>query len=168
MFIKLHPRHKDIAYAYYLKAIATYVQISDIKLDQSKTEYASSSLKEVITKFPESKYALDAELKIDLVNDHLAGKEMFIGRYYLNNKNPLAAIKRFQIVIKKYDTTSHTPEALHRLVESSIMLGLVDEAQKYSIVLARNYPENQWCKYSNILMQQKISRKNNSISRKSN
>ena len=147
MFIKLHPRHENIAYAYYLKALAYYVQISDVRLDQSKTSFAREALEEVIEKFPGSKYAIDAALKIDLVNDHLAGKEMFVGRYYLNKKNPIAAIKRFQVVIKHYNTTSHAPECLYRLVESNMMLGLVDEAKKYADVLAHNYADNQWTKY---------------------
>jgi outer membrane protein assembly factor BamD len=152
IFIKLHPRYEDIAYAYYLKALSTYVQISDVRLDQSKTKYAGEGLEEVIMRFPESKYAIDAALKIDLVNDHLAGKEMFVGRYYLNKRNPVAAIKRFQIVVESYDTTSHVPEALHRLVESNLMLGLVDEAKKYATVLSHNYPDNQWRKYSDNLL----------------
>ncbi len=152
MFVKLHPRHEDVAYAYYLKALANYVQISDVRLDQSKTKYASEGLEEVIIRFPGSKYAIDAALKIDLVNDHLAGKEMFVGRYYLNKRNPVAAIKRFQIVVERYDTTSHAPEALHRLVESNVMLGLVEEARKYAVVLAHNYPDSQWRKYSDNLL----------------
>jgi len=152
IFIKLHPRYEDIAYAYYLKALATYVQISDVRLDQSKTEYAGQGLEEVILRFPNSIYAIDAALKIDLVKDHLAGKEMFVGRYYLNKRNPVAAIKRFQIVVENYDTTSHVPEALYRLVESNIMLGLVEEAKKYATVLAHNYPDSQWHKYSDNLL----------------
>ncbi|GAB4164705.1 MAG: outer membrane protein assembly factor BamD [Rickettsiaceae bacterium] len=152
MFIKLHPRHEYIAYAYYLKALANYVQISDVKLDQSRTKNAREDLEEVITRFPGSKYAIDAALKIDLVNDHLAGKEMAIGRYYLNKKNPVAAIKRFQSVIENYDTTSHASEALYRLVESNLMLGLIQEAKKYADVLKHNYPDNQWSSYSSNLL----------------
>lgn len=152
MFIKLHPRHADIAYAYYLKALANYVQISDVRLDQSKTNHAREGLEEVMARFPGSKYAIDAALKIDLVNDHLAGKEMFVGRYYLNKKNPIAAMKRFQIVVENYNTTSHAPEALYRLVESNVMLGLVDEARKYAGVLVHNYPDSQWRKYSDNLL----------------
>ncbi|PCJ29273.1 MAG: outer membrane protein assembly factor BamD [Rickettsiales bacterium] len=148
IFIKLHPRHSDIAYAYYLKALSNYTQISNVKLDQSRTRYAREGLREVIKRFPGTKYATDAALKIDLVNDHLAGKEMMVGRYYLNKKNPIAAIKRFQTVIDKYDTTSHTPEALHRLVESNLMLGLTEEAKKYAAVLNHNYHDSQWYGYS--------------------
>ena len=117
IFIKLHPRYDDISYAYYLKALANYTQVSSVQLDQSKTRYAREGLEEVIERFPSSKYAIDAALKIDLTNDHLAGKEMLVGRYYLKKRNPVAAMRRFQIVIENYDTTSHVPEALYRLVE---------------------------------------------------
>lgn len=144
IFIKLHPRHENIAYAYYLKALSNYVQISSVLLDQSRTRYAKESLEELIRRFPGTKYAIDAALKIDLVNDHLAGKEMSVGRYYLKRKNPIAAIKRFQNVIDEYQTTSHAEEALYRLVESNAMLGLKDEAEKYAAVLSHNYPSGSW------------------------
>lgn len=152
IFIKLHPRHEDISYAYYLKALANYVQISDVKLDQSRTQAARDSLEEVIARFPNSKYAIDAALKIDLTKDHLAGKEMLVGRYYLQKKNPVAAIKRFQSVVDQYDTTSHTSEALYRLVESNVMLGLYEEATKYAEVLVHNYPDSVWRKHSDHIM----------------
>ncbi len=152
IFLKLHPRHKDIAYAYYLKALANYVQISNVKLDQSRTRYAKEGLGEVIRRFPGSKYAIDAALKIDLVNAHLAGKQMLVGRYYLKKRNPVAAIKRFQIVVEEFDTTTHIPEALHRLVESNLMLGLSDEAKKYANVLAHNYPKSKWNSFSKKLL----------------
>jgi len=152
IFIKLHPRHEYIAYAYYLKALANYTQISSVKLDQSRTRYARSGLEEVIQRFPGSKYAIDAALKIDLVNDHLSGKEMLIGRYYLQKRNPVAAIRRFQAVVEDYDTTSHVAEALYRLVESNMMIGLVDEAKKYAAVLKHNYPDSTWDKHSNYLL----------------
>ena len=144
IFIKLHPRHEDIAYAYYLRSLANYVQVSSVLLDQSRTRYAKEGFEEVIRRFPGTKYAIDAALKIDLVNDHLAGKEMLVGRYYLNKKNPVAAIKRFQTVIDEYDTTSHAEEALYRLVETNVMLGLKDEAAKYAAVLEHNYPKGSW------------------------
>lgn len=152
VFIKLHPRHQDIAYAYYLKAMSNYIQISDVQLDQSRTQNALSDLKEVMQKFPGSKYAIDSSLKIDLVYDHLAGKEMLVGRYYLKRKNPIAAIKRFQTVVNKYDTTSHTPEALYRLIESNLALGIVDEAKKYFAVISHNYPNTSWYRYSENLL----------------
>ncbi len=144
IFIKLHPRHEDVAYAYYLKAMANYIQVSSVLLDQSRTRYAKEGFEELISRFPGTKYALDAALKIDLVNDHLAGKEMLVGRYYLKKKNPVAAVKRFQTVIDKYDTTSHAEEALYRLVETNVMLGLKDEAEKYATVLEHNYPKGSW------------------------
>ncbi len=144
IFIKLHPRHEDIAYAYYLKALANYVQISSVLLDQSRTRYAKEDFEELIRRFPSTKYAIDAALKIDLVNDHLAGKEMLVGRYYLKKKNPIAAVKRFQTVINEYDTTSHAEEALYRLIETNLMLGLKDEAEKYVAVLEHNYPKSNW------------------------
>jgi outer membrane protein assembly factor BamD len=152
IFLKLHPRHENVAYAYYLKALANYVQISSVKLDQSRTRYAKEGLEEVISRFPGSKYAIDAALKIDLVNDHLAGKQMLVGRYYLTKKNPVAAIKRFQTVVEEYDTTTHIPEALHRLVESNLMLGLKDEAKKYADVLMHNYPKSSWNNFSKNLL----------------
>ena len=152
VFIKLHPRHEGIAYAYYLKALANYTQISNVKLDQSRTRYAKAGLNEVMTRFPGSKYAIDAALKIDLVNDHLAGKEMLVGRYYLKKNNPIAAITRFQVVVDEYDTTTHVVEALHRLVETNLMLGLRGEAEKYANVLKHNYSDSQWYQYSQRLL----------------
>lgn len=147
LFVKLHPMNIDIAYAYYLKALSYYMQISNVALDQSKTALAKESFETVIKRFPGSKYAIDAALKIDLVNDHLAGKEIDIGRYYLYKKNPIAAIRRFQNVIDNYQTTSHIPEALYRMVESYLVLGLVDEAEKCASVLGHNYQDNKWYKY---------------------
>ena len=129
-----------------------YVQISNVKLDQSRTRYAKEGLGEVIRRFPGSKYAIDAALKIDLVNAHLAGKQMLVGRYYLKKRNPVAAIKRFQIVVEEFDTTTHIPEALHRLVESNLMIGLSDEAKKYANVLAHNYPKSKWNSFSKKLL----------------
>lgn len=148
VFIALHPANEDIAYAYYLKALSYYMLISNVSLDQSRTFLAKKSFEDVILKFPKTKYAIDASLKIDLVNDHLAGKEIAVGRYYLNEKNPIAAINRFQQVVDNYQTTSHTAEALYRLVESYIMLGLPDEAKKYASVLGYNYPNSRWYSYA--------------------
>ena len=146
-FIKLHPMHEDIAYAYYLKALSYYRQISNVQLDQSRTFLAKKSFEDVIRLFPKTKYSIDAALKIDLVNDHLAGKEMDVGHYYLMQNNPIAAINRFQIIVDDYQTTSHIPEALYRLVESYLMLGLSNEAKKYAVVLGHNYPDSTWYKY---------------------
>lgn len=156
MFIKLHPMNEDIAYAYYLKALAYYMQISNVKLDQSRTFLARDSFEEVMKFFPKTKYAIDAALKIDLVNDHLAGKEMDVGRYYLQRNNPIAAINRFQLIIEEYQTTSHAPEALYRLVESNLMLGINEEAKKYAAVLGYNYPDNIWYKHAYSLISHSI------------
>ncbi len=146
LFIKLHPRHPDIAYAYYLKALSNYAQISSVNLDQSRTKIAKEDFGELLRKFPNTKYANDAELKLDLINDHLAGKEMLIGRYYLKNNNPIAALQRFQNVIETYSFTEHAEEALFRMVESNISLGLIGEAKKYAAVLGHNYPKGNWYK----------------------
>lgn len=145
-FIRLHPMHEDIAYAYYLRGLCEYMQINRAELDQSPTEKAKNVFQEVIKRFPNTKYALDASLKIDLVYDHLAGSEMDVGRYYLAQNNPVSAIPRFQKVIKEYETTSHLPEALYRMVESYMMLSLKDEAKKYGSVLGHNYNESKWYK----------------------
>jgi len=143
-FIQLHPGHKDTPYAYYLKAICYYEQITDVGRDQQMTQKAMSSLDELVRRFPNSEYARDARLKIDLARDHLAGKEMTIGRYYLNQGLYLAAINRFKVVIEKYQTTTHVPEALHRITEAYLALGVVDEAQNAAAVLGYNYPGSEW------------------------
>ena len=117
-FIQLHPSHKDVAYAYYLKAICYFEQIVDVGRDQAATGQALDNLREVTARYPHTEYALDARLKIDMVNDQLAGKEMTIGRWYLRQNDTLAAIGRFKTVVDRYQTTSHTPEALYRLVRS--------------------------------------------------
>ncbi len=144
VFIKLHPRHPDVVYAYYLIGLNNYVQISSVKLDQSRTKYAKESFQVVINRFPATKYAVDAALKMDLIDDHLAGKEMEIGRYYLSKKNPIAAIKRFQNVLDQYNATTHVMEALYRLIEVNVMLGLRHEGMKYAEVLEYNYPDSYW------------------------
>ena len=143
-FIQLHPGHRDIAYAYYLKAISYYVQIVDVGRDQKTTELALKALDDVVRRFPDSKYARDAKLKLDFTRDHLAGKEMEIGRYYLNRSQYLAAMNRFRRVIDNYQTTTHVPEALERLVECDLALGLTDEAKTNAAVLGHNYPGNEW------------------------
>jgi outer membrane protein assembly factor BamD len=143
-FIQLHPGNRDIAYAHYLKALAYYEQISDVVRDQGTTEHARAALGEVIRRFPNSRYARDAKLKLDLTQDHLAGKEMEVGRYYLTRAHYLAAINRFRRVIDDYQTTSHVPEALHRLVESYSALGIEVEARKAAAVLGHNFPGSEW------------------------
>ena len=143
-FIQLHPGHRDVAYAYYLKALDYYVQIADVGRDQRATEKALNSLAEVVRRFPDSRYARDARLKIDLARDHLAGKEMEIGRWYEGQRLYLAAINRFQRVVADYQTTTHVPEALHRLTECYLSLGLPEEAQRTASVLGYNYPGSVW------------------------
>ena len=143
-FIQLHPGHRDIAYAYYLKAISYYVQITDVGRDQKITEQALKALDDVVRRFPDSKYARDAKLKLDFTRDHLTGKEMEIGRYYLKRGQYLAAMNRFKRVIDNYQTTTHVPEALERLVECDLALGLHDEAKANAAVLGHNYPGSEW------------------------
>jgi outer membrane protein assembly factor BamD len=143
-FISLHPGHRDIAYAYYLKALNYYVQIADVGRDQKQTQQALTALADVVKRFPESKYGRDAHLKIDLARDHLAGKEMEIGRWYERQADYLAAINRFKHVVDDYQTTTHVPEALHRLAECYTALGLTEEASRVASVLGYNYPGSEW------------------------
>jgi outer membrane protein assembly factor BamD len=143
-FIRLHPGNRDIAYAYYLKSLSYYERISDVARDQLVTELALKGLNEVVRRFPNSKYARDAKLKIDLTRDHLAGKQMEIGRFYLDRNHYLAAINRFRRVVDDYQTTTHVPEALHRLVEAYTAIGVIDEARRVAAVLGHNYPGSEW------------------------
>ena len=143
-FLSIHPGNRDAPYAYYLIALCYYEQISDVDRDQKITGQALSALNEVVRRYPATRYAADARIKIDLVNDHLAGKEMQIGRYYERSGRWLAASLRFRNVVESYQTTSHAPEALYRMVESSLNLGMQEEAQKYAAVLGANYPGNEW------------------------
>ena len=143
-FIQLHPSHRDVAYAYYLRALSHYEQIADVQRDQRSTELALAALREVVNRFPASAYARDARLKIDLCRDHLAGKEMEIGRFYQGQKLYAAAVGRFQRVIDEYQTTNHAPEALHRLTELYLALGAVDQAKRTAAVLGHNYPGSPW------------------------
>lgn len=143
-FIQLNPANRDVAYAYYLKALCYYEQISDVQRDARMTELALASLTEVVNRFPNSVFARDARLKIELAHDHLAGKEMEVARFYQRQRQFLGAINRYRIVIDRYQTTSHVPEALHRLVECYLALGLVDEARRTASVLGHNYPGSDW------------------------
>jgi len=143
-FLSIHPGNKDAPYAYYLIALCYYEQISDVTRDQKITEQALAALGEVSRRYPNSRYAADAKLKMDLVNDHLAGKEMEIGRFYQRRGKWLAATIRFRTVIEKYETTTHTPEALMRLTESYLALGVPTEAKKTAAVLGANYPGTKW------------------------
>ena len=143
-FVQLHPSNKDTPYALYLKALSYYEQISDVARDKKMTELAMKTLNELTTRYPGSKYARDAKIKIVLTHSHLAGKEMWVGRYYLNQGNYLAAINRFKSVIDKYQTTTHVPEALHRLTEAYLAIGVEEEARKTAAVLGHNYPGSAW------------------------
>ena len=143
-FIQLHPANRDIAYAYYLRSLSYYEQIADIQRDQKGTQQAMTALQEVVNRFPDSAYARDARLKVDLCRDHLAGKEMEIGRWYEQQHLYTAAINRFQRVVDDYQTTNHVPEALHRLTEIYLLLGLTDQAKTTAAVLGHNYPGNRW------------------------
>ncbi|MGB3810513.1 MAG: outer membrane protein assembly factor BamD [Parvibaculum sp.] len=143
-YISLHPGSKEVSYAYYLVALCYYEQISDVGRDQQMTQNALASLTAVIQRFPQSEYARDARLKFDLTRDHLGGKEMEIGRYYLKKHDYIAAINRFRVVVEQYQTTTHTPEALHRLVEAYLSLGIKSEAQTAAAILGYNYPGSDW------------------------
>lgn len=154
-FVELHPGNEDIDYAYYLKALAYYEQISDVARDQEMTEQALKAFDTVITRFPNSQYTRDSKLKRDLTLDHLAGKEMEIGRYYLNRNQINAAINRFRAVVKNYQTTTHVPEALHRLVEAYLTLGLRPEATRVAAVLGHNYPGSKWYEDSYKILDEK-------------
>ncbi|MEO1039688.1 MAG: outer membrane protein assembly factor BamD [Pseudomonadota bacterium] len=143
-FIALHPGNANAPYAYYLIAISHYEQIFDVGRDQSNTARALNSLQQVVRRFPDTPYAQDARLKIDMTRDHLAGKEMDVGRWYLRNGYYLAAVNRFQNVIEEYQTTNHTPEALHRVVEAYVALGVDFEAVQVASVLGYNFPGSSW------------------------
>ena len=152
-FLSIHPGNKEAPYASYLVAMSYYNQIEDVTRDQRITQQASDSFGELIRRYPESRYAADARLKVDLINDHLAGKEMEVGRYYERAGNWLAATNRFRVVVDKWQTTSHTPEALHRLVECYLALGIPVEAKKSAAVLGKNYPTSKWYERSFALIQ---------------
>jgi len=143
-FIGLHPGNESTPYAYYLIAMNYYDQIYDVGRDQATTVNAESALQQVVRRYPDSDYARDARLKLELTHDHLAGKEMSIGRYYLKENQQLAAIGRFKNVVKNYETTSQTEEALHRLVEAYTSLGIISEAKLVGSVLGYNYPSSEW------------------------
>ena len=143
-YISLHPGSREVAYAFYIKAISLYEQIVDVNRDQSNTEGALVALQDVVQRFPDTEYARDATLKIDLTNDHLAGKEMAVGRYYLTRGDYIGAINRFRTVVDQYQTTPQIAEALQRLTEAYYSLGLNSEAQTAAAVLGRNYPGSGW------------------------
>ena len=152
-FLSIHPGNRDAPYALYLIALNYYEQISDITRDQGVTRQALDALGEVVRRYPDSAYAADARVKLDLVNDHLAGKEMEIGRFYQRRREWLASVTRFRQVVDQYQTTSHTPEALMRLTESYLALGVPQEAHRAAAVLGANYPETEWYRRAYALIQ---------------
>jgi outer membrane protein assembly factor BamD len=143
-FLSIHPGNRDAPYALYLIALNYYEQINDVTRDQATTRQAMESLGEVVRRYPDTPYADDARVKLDLVRDHLAGKEMEIGRFYQRRRQWLAATIRFRTVVDEYQTTSHTPEALMRLTESYLALGIPEEARRAAAVLGANYPTTRW------------------------
>lgn len=147
-YLTIHPGSDEAPYAQYLVAMSYYQQIADVTLDQTVTQQASEAFNELVRRYPDSRYAADARLKLDLIQDHLGGKEMEVGRYYERAGQWLAATYRFRDVADQYQTTSHTPEALERLVECYLALGIPDEAWKSAAVLGKNYAGTYWYRQS--------------------
>ena len=143
-FIKVYPFYKNLDYAYYLLGLCWYEQIIDEKKDLQTIIKAKEKFTYLINNYPNTEYALDAEFKVDLINDTLASKEMYIGRYYFDKKKWISAINRFRTVIDEYETTIYTEEALHRLVEVYYTIGLKEEAKKYAQLLGYNYQSSEW------------------------
>ena len=167
-FLKVYPKHKNLDYVYYLLAISYYEQIVDEKKDLQSIIKAKQYFEIVIRDYQKTSYALDAEFKIDLINDILAAKEMYIGRYYFEKKKWISAINRFQTIINDYETTIYAEEALHRLVEVHYTIGLKDEAKKYAKLLGYNYQSSEWYENSYSLFDKKYKRiKKNKIKNKS-
>ncbi len=154
-FIVLYPGNTATPYAFYLRAQCYFEQIVDVGRDQAATGQAQAALSEIIRRYPRSPYALDAKLKLDMVRDQLAGKEMTIGRFYMENADPIAASGRFQTVIDRYQTTTHAPEALYRLVAVDLTMGLLDDAKRNAAVLGFNYPGSYWYSQAYDLMTSK-------------
>jgi outer membrane protein assembly factor BamD len=152
-FLAIHPGNRDAPYAHYLIALNYYEQIEDVTRDQSITRQALDSLNELVRRYPTTRYAADARLKVDLVRDHLAGKEMEVGRFYQRRGQWLASVQRFRAVIDEYQTTSHTPEALMRLTESYLALGIPEQARQSASVLGANYPNTKWYERAYSLVQ---------------
>jgi len=145
-YLALHPGSPDAAYAQFLAASALFDEIPNIEHDQRRTETAMEALNEVIRKYPDTEYAISARRKVDVARDQLAAKEMVTGRYYLKNRNFSGAINRFKVVVTKYQNTRHVEEALARLTEAYMSLGIVNEAQTAAVVLGHNFPDSPWYK----------------------
>ena len=170
-FIKIYPKHKNIDYAYYLLSLAHYEQIVDEKKDLQSITKARINFEYLLEKYPNSEYALDANFKIDMVNDILASKEMYVGRYYFEKKKWIPAINRFKTVLEIYDTTVYIEEALHRLVEVHYILGLEEEAKKYANLLGYNYHSSRWYEksysvFNKLYAKKKKKEKNNFVIKK--
>jgi outer membrane protein assembly factor BamD len=165
-FVTIHPGNDEAPYAQYLIGMSYYQQIDEVTRDQTTTQQASDAFGELIRRYPETRYAADARLKMDLINDHLAGKEMEIGRFYQRSGQWLAATYRFRTVVDQYQTTTQTPEALERLVECYLALGMPEEAQKAGAVLGRNYPESFFYRQALRLLGQENKQVNRRTSRK--
>jgi outer membrane protein assembly factor BamD len=153
-YIQLHPGSKEVGYAFYLKAMSQYEQIVDVGRDQTNTEQALTALQDVVQRFPNSEYARDASLKIDLTLDHMAGKEMEVGRYYLFRKDYVGAINRFKFVVARFQKTSQIAEALERLTEAYYAMGIYNEAKTAAAVLGANYPGSPWYQDAYNLLQE--------------
>lgn len=151
-FVQLYPGNASAAYAYYLKSVCYFEQIVDVGRDQGSTELAQASLREVIRRYPGTPYSRDAQIKLDMVDDQLAGKEMTVGRFYLRSGDTVAAIGRFRTVLDRYSTTSHAPEALYRMVEAYLTIGVPMEAQRNAAVLGANFPGSTWYSEAYALM----------------
>ena len=167
-FIKIYPYHKNLDYAYYLLAIVYYEQIVDEKKDTESIINAKKSFQNLVEKFPNSDYSIDAKFKLDLIEDLLASKEMYIGRYYFDKKKWVAAINRFRTVVDEYETTIYTEEALHRLVEVHYTLGLKEEAKKYAQLLGYNYQSSQWYENSYAIFDKKYKKREKTKLKKEN
>ncbi len=151
-YVKMHPAASDIDYAHYIKALSYYEQIDNPHRDQSYTHDSKAAFNELRTRFPNSEYAKDAKVKLEIIDEHLAAQEMIVGRYYLKKGKILAAINRFKVIVDKYSTTSHIEEALYRLAESYVFLELPQEAKQYAATLGHNYPQSKWYKESYYLL----------------
>ena len=145
-FIELNPAHENIDYAYYLKAMSYYEQIVDVERDAGMTNLAKDAFEALLNRFPNSEYSRDGQLKLDLTRSHLAGKQMAVGRFYMKREHYDAALRRFSSVIENYQTSNQVPEALYRMVESYLALGLDIEAERSGAVLKYNYPDSIWTK----------------------
>jgi outer membrane protein assembly factor BamD len=159
-FIRVYSQHNDLDYAYYLLAISYYEQIVDEKKDLQSIINAKKTFNYIVTNFSNTEYALDSEFKIDLINDLLASKEMYIGRYYFDKKKWIPAINRFRVVVDDYETTIYTEEAIHRLVEIYYILGLIDEAEKYANLLGYNYQSSKWYENTYSIFNKKYKKTN--------